>query len=198
MKPKYTKTIAYYDSLAENYTQWSAAVVLEDKIQEFITQIISNGHIIDVACWPWHDSRRFLKDGLTCVWVDGSEKMISIAKNLSTTLQWVNFQVTNVLDIHFPALTFDGAWCSSIFVHLTKKDAKKLLQNLKKILKKWGILGIITASEQDRIPDDDDVRHYTMYELDEMNDLLSSVGFKINKTNKFVYGRERIFSLSHS
>lgn len=190
---KYTqKTIKFYDDIAEKYIKSDAAVVLKDKIDKFINLLPGN-KVLDVACGPGHDTDYLTKKGFDCVGIDLSEKMISLAqKNFKG-----KYEVMDFFDLKFKNNSFNGIWCSSIFVHIKKIDLPKLLKNSKKILRNNGIIGIITAVKQKRVKDKNDTRTYIMYRKEELEGYLEKAGFKTLFSEIFSYGgRDRIYIIS--
>ena len=192
MKRYTQKTIKFYDDIAEKYIKSDATVVLKDKIDKFINLLPGN-KVLDVACGPGHDTDYLTKKGFDCVGIDLSEKMIGLAqKNFKGKYKMMDF-----FDLKFKNNSFNGIWCSSIFVHIKKIDLPKLLKNSKKVLKNNGIIGIITAAKQKRVKDKNDTRTYIMYRKEELEDYLKKAGFKTLFSEIFFYGgRDRIFIIS--
>lgn len=192
MKRYIQRTIKFYDGVAEKYIKSDAAVVLKNKIDRFI-DLLPGKKVLDVACGPGHDTDYLTKKGIDCLGIDLSGKMINLAtKNFKG-----KFEVMDFFNLEFDDNSFDGMWCSSIFVHIRKSDLPKLLNKSKKVLKINGILGIITAKKQKRIKDKDDTREYVMFESKEMEDFLKKAGFKILISETFSYGgKNRIFIIA--
>jgi ubiquinone/menaquinone biosynthesis C-methylase UbiE len=190
---KYTqKTIEYYDSIAEKYIESGAGVVLKEQIGRFI-KLLPGKKVLDVACGTGHDTNYLTKKGFDCLGIDLSEKMINIAqkkfKGRYAIMDFLNLKLENEL--------FDGMWCSSIFVHIQKKDLPMLLKNSKKLLKDNGIIGIITAAKQKKSRSQSDTRFYNMYKKDELVNYLKKAGFETLVAEIFTYGgRNRLFIIS--
>lgn len=107
------------------------------------------------------------------------------------------FKVMDFFDLKLENDSFDGMWCSSIFVHIKKDDLPELLKNSRKVLKNDGILGIITAQKQKRIKSQNDTRTYIMYDEKELENYLKEAGYKILLSEVFPYGgKNRIFVIS--
>jgi len=189
---KYTrKTIKYYNNIANDYFRSSAAVVLKDKIDKFIN-LLPGKKVLDVGCGPGHDTDYLTKRGLVCLGIDLSEKMIEIAKQNFRG----KFEVMDFFNLRFEDDSFDGLWCSSVFVHIIKNDLPKVLRNFRKLLKNNGILGIITVQKQEIKRDKKDSRIYVMYDKKELEDDLKRAGYKILASTTFIYGgKKRLFTI---
>jgi len=189
---KYTKkTVKFYDLHSKEYIQHSA-VVLEDKINKFIG-FLGGKKILDVACGPGHDTDYLVRKGFDCLGIDLSEKMINFAKKNYKG----KFQVMDFFDMKFRDSYFNGIWCSSALVHAEKRDVPQLLKNFNKILRKNGILGIITPSKQDRIKRKNDTRIFTMLNMKDLKKWLADNNFEIIFSKTFIYGNMKwIFIIS--
>jgi len=192
MKRYTEKTIKYYNKIANDYFRSGAAVVLKDKIDQFIS-LLPGKKVLDVACGPGHDTDYLTRKGFNCLGIDSSEKMIRIAKQNFKG----KFKIMDFFNLSFKANSFDGLWCSSVFVHVAKKDLPLLLESFKKILKNNGILGVITAKKQKIKKEKDDTRKYVTYKRKEFENYLMKSGYKILLSKIFIYGgKKRLFIIS--
>ena len=192
---RYTeKTIRYYNRIANNYFRSNAAIVIKEKIDLFIS-FLSGKRILDVACGPGHDVNYLTRKGFNCLGIDLSRKMINIARQNFKG----KFKIMNFFNLNFKANSFDGLWCSSVFVHVAKRDLTPLLKNFKKILRNNGILGIITVKKQKIKRENGDARKYVMYRKKEFENYLMKNGYKILLSEVFIYGeKERLFIISQN
>ncbi len=192
---KYTeRTIKFYDAIVDNYIKSGAAVVLKDKIDRFI-KLLAGKKVLDVACGPGHDTDYLTRKSFDCLGIDLSEKMIKIAKQNFKG----RFKIMDFFNLSFRNNSFDGLWCSSVFVHVTKKNLLPLLKSFKKMLKNNGILGVITVKRQKIKRKKGDTREYVMYEKKEFENYLIKSGYKILLSEVFVYGeKERLFIISQN
>jgi len=181
MKNYTKKTIEFYNQHIEKYIK-SGAVVLKDKINKFAI-LISGNKILDVACGPGHDTDYLTKKGFDCLGIDLSEKMIRFAKKNYQG----KFRVMDFFHLDFKRGSFNGIWCSSALVHVDKDDLVKLLKNFKKLLRKNGILGIITPGKQKRIQRKKDTRIFTMFDKKELEEYLKAVNFEIVQSQTFFF-----------
>lgn len=187
---KYTlRTVKYYNLIADSYLHSDAAVVIKDNIDRFIS-LLPGERVLDVGCGPGHDTNYLTERGFECLGVDLSRKMIQIAKKNFKG----KFKVADFFSLRFRDSTFDGLWCSSVFVHVQKKDLPKLLTSFRRILKNNGILGIITVKKQKIVKDKNDMRKYVMYDKNELEKYLENKGYEILVSETFPYGaKERLF-----
>jgi ubiquinone/menaquinone biosynthesis C-methylase UbiE len=192
---KYTKkTIEYYNKIAENYFKSDAAIVIKDKIDKFIS-LLQGTKVLDVACGPGHDTDYLTRKGFNCIGIDLSRRMIEIAKKYYKG----KFEIMDFFNLKFPQNSFDGLWCSSVFVHVDKKDLPQLLKNFAKILKDKGILGLITVKKQKIKKNKADKRKYVMYEKKEFENYLRQAGYKILISEIFLYGgKKRLFIIAQN
>lgn len=186
MKRYTKKTISYYNNIANDYFKSSAAVVIKDKIDQFIKSL-SGKKVLDVGCGPGHDTNYLRKKDIDCIGIDLSEKMIEIARQNFGK----KFEVMDFFNLKFKNDYFDGLWCSSVFVHVVKNDLPELLRNFRKVLKNNGSLGIITVQKQKTTRDKNDTRTYIMYGKKELEGRLRRDGYKILVSETFIYGRKK-------
>lgn len=191
-KPYSRETASYYDKITPEYVQSDAMRVLPERLDPFIS-LLPGSCVLDVACGPGHDTEYLRQSGVNAVGIDLSRQMITQAQQKSGDI----FSIMDALNLAFPSESFDGLWCSSIFVHLKKPDVPTFLTDTNRLLKKAGVLGIITAHTHERNSRPEDTRTYTMYDLSELNQYVSSAGFAIFTSELFPYGgKDRIYMLA--
>lgn len=192
MKRYTRKTINYYNNIANDYFRSSAATVIKDKIDQFISSL-SGKKVLDVGCGSGHDTNYLIKKGIDCIGIDLSEKMIEIARQNFGN----KFEIMDFFNLKFKNDYFDGLWCSSVFVHVARNDLPKLLENFRKVLKNNGSIGIITVQKQKVIKNKNDTRAYIMYGKKELDDYLRRNGYKILVSETFIYGgKKRLFIIA--
>lgn len=110
-------------------------------------------NIVDIWCWEW----KFIEiNNKSIIWLDQSKESIEICK-----LKWLNCIQGDALNTPFKNNEFDGVYCSHLIEHLYYNDALRLLNELDRILKKWGIL--IIASPLFNRNFYDDISHIKPY-----------------------------------
>lgn len=192
MKKYSEKTIKYYDSIVDSYLKNGAMVTLGDRLDRFIG-LLPGKNVLDVACGPGHDCDYFNKHGLECLGVDLSKNMIEKARKLHVG----KFEVMDFFDLESIEKSLDGLWCSSIFVHIRKKDVSRILSISYNVLAANGIIGIITAAKCARKAEIEDTREYVMFEKAEMEAYLAKAGFVLVVSEIFLYGgKDRLFIIA--
>ncbi len=190
---KYTKkTVRYYDSIASCYIISGAAVVLENKLNKF-AKLLHGKKILDIGCGPGHDTGYLTRRNFDCLGIDLSKEMIKLARSTFKG----KFEIMDFLDLKFKDNSFDGIWCSSMFKHVKKVDLPGFLVDIGKVLKKNGVLGIISTQKQKRTKDQDDTRFYVMFSKRELKTYLKKAGYKVLFLEIFPYGgKSRIFVIA--
>ena len=127
------KTIEYYNKNVELFVS-STKDVEFNKMQNMLLKYLKKGdYILDLGCGSGRDSKAFLEKGFKVVSVDGSEKLCNIASSyigqevIFTTFQ--NFKSD---------IKFNGIWACASLLHLSYKDLKEVIKNLRNNLKEEG------------------------------------------------------------
>lgn len=142
---------------------------------------ITSGKVLDVGCAYGFMLERF-PDSFDKFGVDVSEYAINIAKN---RLPSVAFTVSNVEDsLPFQKESFDIIICNDVLEHL--ENPAVALENIKRVLKKGGILYINTPNlnsfRKKVLGFADKMEHHiSMFTHQELLELLEKVGFKVEK-----------------
>lgn len=192
MKNYTNRTINHYDSIAPDYFEGTAAVVVNAQIDQFIN-LLQGQYVLDLACGPGHDSNYLSKNDLICFGADLSANMLSIAKEHHSG----EFVRMNFFQLGFAENTFDGVWASSAVVHTDRVDLPGVLANLHKVIKNQGILGIITVKKTDRPENPNDPRKYSLYGQRELEQYLEQAEFEIIISDVFEYGgKDRLFIIA--
>jgi SAM-dependent methyltransferase len=181
MKPKSKITIESYNKTAEEYYKIVSSFELLPELEIFINKVKKNGNILDLGCGPGHHSRVFEHNGFNVQGIDLSTEMIAIAKK---EVSGANFQVMDILDLNLEKELFDGIWASASLLHIPKKNLKSVLKQLKSALAKEGVLYIsLKKGEGSEVLEDNRYggvdKYYVYYQLEEIDKILTSVGFKI-------------------
>jgi ubiquinone/menaquinone biosynthesis C-methylase UbiE len=188
------RTIKHYDSIAADYVDGTAAVVVNKQIDQFIS-LLEGKVVLDLACGPGHDSDYLSDNNLICYGADLSAGMLSIAKKRYPG----EFVRMNFFHLGFAENVFDGVWASSTVVHADRQDLPGVLSSLRKTIKDQGILGIITVKKIDKPENPEDPRKYSMYGQQELEDYLKQEGFEIVVSDVFEYGsKDRLFIVARN
>jgi len=175
------KTIKFYDKNIEEYTK--NTVKLQDKnvLKKFVAYLPKKARILDLGCGFGRDCKFFIKKGFDTYGVDFSSEMIRKAKKYAKSAK---FFVMDMRKLSFENEFFSGIWCSAALLHLKKKDAVKALQEIKRVLKKGGLLYLsLKSGKGEKIVKDKRYKgaskFYAYYSKKEITDLLKKNNFKI-------------------
>ena len=119
-------------------------ILLKDKLDNFIS-FLNGKDILDVGCGSGHDTNYFRKKKYNCLGIDISGNMIGYAKNKYGSY----FREYDMFKLPFKDKRFDGLWCSSVLMHVDKKDINKLFAKFYKSLKPGGVFGLIVSKKKE-------------------------------------------------
>lgn len=173
------KTIATYNKLAKEYDEETADFwdkFPQDPFDEF-TKLIK-GKVLDVGSGPGRDGLILQKKGLEVVCLDASEAMVKISseKGLESVLGDFN-------DLPFADESFGGVWAYTSLLHVPKSEVLKSLQEIYRVLKVGGILGLgLIEGDTEEYRESSGVsmpRWFSFYTKAEVENLLKNNGFEI-------------------
>ncbi len=180
MKDVYKETTRVYDTLGKKYLKDSLKLTPPERA-EFAKLIPKKGKLLDVGCGGGRDAKYFVQKGFDVTGVDLSKVMLREARK---QVPKAKFKEMDVLDLKFPDNTFDAVWAHAILLHLKRKDVPKALQELKRALKKDGILHVRVkhgkgeALVKEKLSGWNE-RSYTYFLKSEIISLFNKIGFKV-------------------
>lgn len=128
---------------------------LHPRLKKLLQQIKidKSTKILDVGCGRGDIALYLGKDAKEAVGIDYSEEAIKLAnstkKNFPLAMRKkVYFRFMNVKKLSFPDNYFDIVICIDVLEHLYKEEAKKAMGEIKRVLKKDGILFIHTGTNK--------------------------------------------------
>jgi ubiquinone/menaquinone biosynthesis C-methylase UbiE len=132
------KTKEDYKQIAENFNHTRKYLW---KDFEKLDQYVKDGDVIlDLGCGNGRFFELFKTKKINYFGVDNCEELIKKAKEKYQS-SIVTFLVKDILDLSFESQKFDAIFCIAIFHHIPSKELRiKVLENIKRILKKEGIL----------------------------------------------------------
>jgi len=112
-------------------------------------QINRTSKILDVGCGRGDIALYMAKNAGEVIGIDYSKDGIDLANSIKKTFlqdifKKVNFQVMNVKKLSFPDNYFDVVICIDVLEHLYKEEAEIALSEIKRVLKKNGLLFLQT------------------------------------------------------
>jgi len=165
--------IRVYDETAQNYSKGSGHVGPEQ--DKFIKLVKPQGKILDVGCGNGKDVLRFKKEGLDVIGIDLCKALLDLCKEQDPTGKYI---LTDIRNLYFAEASVDGIWSCASLVHLERHDIVAVINSFYKILKKNGILCIITTAGTGEITKYDRI-DFTLVQLKEMSGYFENAGFQI-------------------
>lgn len=136
------RTLSYYNDQASVYYQQTCAVNLEEIYSQFINRLTfeSDLNILDVGCGSGRDSLYFASLGFTVTAVDGSAKLLNLAKkNCEHDINWLHLSFTDIANQDW-INHFIGIWACASLLHLPFKELPDVLNVLVAALKTGGVI----------------------------------------------------------
>ncbi|MCX6815103.1 MAG: class I SAM-dependent methyltransferase [Candidatus Aenigmarchaeota archaeon] len=180
MKDYTKKTIEFYDRNVEEYIENTKNLQDKKWLERFVSYLSKNARILDLGCAYGRDCKFFVDNGFETHGVDLSSKLIERAKS---SVKGAKFYIMDILDLKFPNENFDGVWCSATLLHIKKKDVSKALSEIKRVLKKGGILylnlkeGVGEKAVKDERYEGAE-KFYSYFTENEIKGMLTEIGFK--------------------
>lgn len=165
---------------------------VEDRAK-FFAQLQKAGKktLLELGAGTGHDGRFFADAGLEVTCTDLSPEMVKLcqAKGLKA-------QVMDLLDLTFPAASFDAIWASNCLLHLPHQDLLQALQSIQHILKPEGLfhLRVYGGSRFEGVWEKDDYwpkRFYNFYPDAEIEAMMRTY-FEILNFKTLDTGEEKI------
>lgn len=164
------ETIAAYETHSHDYAARRTGLAAEPGLVEFLAELPSGAHLLDLGCGPGDSAYRFLKAGFTVDAVDASPAMVSRAHELGVPARCASFDQIDGQDL------YDGIWASYSLLHVAREELPGHLARLHRALKPGGRLHIGMklgeGEKRDRLG-----RLYVYYSEAELIGLLQSAGF---------------------
>ncbi len=187
------RTRQFYNKAAQAYLNRNFHRVKVEILTQFLNYLPQQKKVLDIGCSVGRDLMWLKAHGVEDVYgIDFAEEMIEIAKKY-VTAKFFTTDITKGLG--FPSATFNGVLCLGTLGNVSKgRLARKVLKETYQILKPGGVL-VITVKEGDReflevtnkygveymnLP-----RRISLYRQDELNSLLSQVGFQLLKSKVY-------------
>jgi ubiquinone/menaquinone biosynthesis C-methylase UbiE len=128
---------ATYDKIAESYA--AAREQPWPDVLDFITDLPSGGHVLDVGCGHGRHARPLALTGHMVAGIDISRKLLSIGKKATSSspefraIEWLNAEAAA---LPFADATFDAALCIAVLHHLpTHRDRVLALTEMRRVLR---------------------------------------------------------------
>ncbi len=182
VSPQEQQTINYYNTQAESWFERHSSNPLYWQPElELFQKYLPQGAVLDIGCGAGRDAKPLLEMGYAYTGIDASTGLIEIAKK--QVLEG-RFLCQNVLDLDFPAASFDGFLCNAVLLHIPKERVSDALQSIKAVMKP-GAVGFITVKEGvGTLLEEKTGRWFYLYTQDELAAILRVNGFAIECQDK--------------
>lgn len=135
-----------YDRIAVSYSEDREKFDNWNELNDFCSVLPNSARILDVGCGTGIPIAKYLvENNYSLVGIDLSLEMIAVAKQ---NVPQVEFHQMNMIDLDFPAASFDGlVACYSVF-HIQRELHRKIFEGFYNVLKSGGhILVSIGSSD---------------------------------------------------
>lgn len=203
------KTKLSYDKAAEKYQQLFFDELDKKEfdrhyLDEFSKYFNSTSIICDAGCGPCGHIAKYLTDkGMNVIGIDISEKCIELSQKKFPTIR---FEVSDFCKLNFSDNYFDGIISYYSVLDTPKIYLDKVMNEFNRVLKIGGYLLLVvkegrTEGFQSKLLGIETEIYFSLFTKKEIEDFLSSGGFKIIKIEqRNPYADEinikRIFSIS--
>lgn len=180
MKQYIRKTIEFYDRSVEEYIENTKNLQGRKWLEKFISYLPKKARVLDLGCAYGRDCKFFVNKGLETHGVDLSPKMIEKARSY---VKNAKFHIMDMLDLKFKESFFDGVWCSATLLHVKKKEVPKALSEIKRVLKKGGVLYLaLKEGKGEKVIKDERYKgaekFYSYFTENEIKEILNKNGFR--------------------
>lgn len=173
------QTVAAYNTYAQKYNEetkdfWNKFP--QTFLHAFVAERPTT--VLDVGSGPGRDALLLKTHNINITCLDASPSMVHITKALGfTSIEG------DCLALPFADASFDGVWAYTSLLHIPKKDLPQALQEIHRILKPHGTLGLglIEGNEEcyritEKVPE---ARFFALYTQSEIQQALKDAHFSI-------------------
>lgn len=190
-----------YDKIVDTYTKHHfIEPIFAPILSQFVIQLPKAARVLDAGCGPGGETTILLKHDLRVVSIDVSSKMLTRAKKLVPSGNFLEMDLTR---LEFPDNSFTGIWCARALIHIPTPMISDVLKGFWRILQSGGIacLTVLTGDIESIEPEYYDESHSTStffhhFQASELEAELKKVGFKVQHIEKTYLGEEREEHLS--
>lgn len=175
-------TIAVYDKLAEQYSQYIFSHILQYPLMQFTNYLKKKSKILDIGCSSGRDVEYLGEEGFDVTGIDLSKKLIALAKKKVKG----KFKTMDMAKMSFKDASFNAIWCHATLCHVPKRKIVSVLKEFRRVLKEDGILyvGLREGKGQGMVEFGDTPtfeRFFAFYSLEELEGILKKAGFSVLK-----------------
>lgn len=174
----YTKKVAdCYDENVQFYRQRTQCDSLDMQINRFLKYLPGTA-VLSIGCGYGRDEKLLHEKGLAVVGIDISEKMIELATEYAPQAV---FYKMDMRSLDWLGERFDGVFCSASLLHLRRGDVWIAMKEMHRVLAKKGALYLSVKKGKGKYTRrlGNSVLHETLFEHDEMLELMADAGFSL-------------------
>lgn len=169
-----------YEKIAKWYAEKHIPMLWITEQEKFRSYLKEKAKILDVGCGPGRDTKYFSDCDYDVIGIDFASAMLDEAKRRFPNCK---FKLMDMRKLTFGHESFDGLWCCASLLHFRREELPDVLNSLKRVLKRDGILfvGIKKGEgkrEEWRTYPDGTMRYFSYYnDENEFKRILESNGF---------------------
>ena len=131
-------TLAHYNERAEAFREGTRDHDVAQNIEALLRHIEGPAPftILDFGCGPGRDLQTFTRLGHRAIGLDGSERLVDMARTASGCEVWLQ----DFLKLDLPAGRFDGVYANASLFHVPAQELAHVLLALRASLKPRGVL----------------------------------------------------------
>ena len=175
---KVIDSIKFYNDNAKLYLSSIENANISDQLLVFLNHIPTGGKILDGGCGTGRDSLYMIQQGYDVTAFDASEKMAEIA----SAQTGLNVSVNTFEQIELPNNFFDGVWCMSSLLHVSRNNMLDVINKLYRSLKNDGYF-YCTYKLRD-YDFSEGGRSFTCYDEESFRELINQTKFRIENISE--------------
>lgn len=140
-------TVETYNWIASAYSKSHFDPNFWSKEFSVFRKLIRGKKVIDIGCGAGRDAVLFCRNGFDYTGIDGSRKMLNIAKRRALRGKFLRMDFTKLGSL--PYQSFDGFWAAASLLHVPKRTVGKTLKKVATLIKPDGV-GFVSVKERRR------------------------------------------------
>jgi len=181
IRDKLKIAIRSYNKIASIYSKITFHKIYQYQLNKFATMLPKKAKVLDAGCGSGRDAQYFKDYEFNITAIDAAENMVKEAKK---NVKGVKFKHMDMTKTDFKDNTFDGIWANASLLHTEKKHVPKTIKELKRILKKDGILYIsVKEGKGQEIKKKEKYNNepipFFYYSLNEIQELVEKEGLQV-------------------
>lgn len=182
-----------YDRIAAAYAERYWEKSLDHLLQSFVDAVKPNGNVLDLGCGPGRDAALLSQRGLNTIGIDRSLGMLAEAQRRVGS----GFACADMRRIPLASASLDGIWMCASLLHIPRGDVPQVLNEAARVLTTNGVLFIsVRQGNGDEWSDSDGgLRYFTLFQLDELLELLSQANFTVLQQSVEAFGHSTWISV---